>query len=68
MINYNEIMGELQQRKAQLETAIAIAHKKIEKLPEGKLRISHCKGNPQYYKIIDSADFRGKYIKKAISI
>ena len=65
MINYNEIMGELQQRKAQLETAIAIAHKKIEKLPEGKLRISHCKGNPQYYKIIDSADFRGKYIKKS---
>ena len=34
-------------------------------MPEGKLRISHCKGNPQYYNIIDSADTHGNYIKKS---
>lgn len=65
MTNYNEIIGELQKRKVQLEASIAIANKKIEKLPEGKLRISYCRGNPQYYKIIDSADTHGKYIKKS---
>jgi hypothetical protein len=65
MTNYNEIIGELQKRKVLLEASIAIANKKIEKLPEGKLRISYCRGNLQYYKIIDSADTHGKYIKKS---
>ncbi len=65
MTNYNEIIDDLHHRKAQLEATIAKAQKNIEKLPEGKLRISHCKGNPQYYKIIDSADTHGKYINKS---
>ena len=38
--------------------------KDLEMFPEGKLRVSHCKGNPQYYKIVDPSDTRGKYINK----
>ena len=65
MRSYNEMIEEMQHRRVLLERTIINARKTLERLPEGKLRVSHCKGNPQYYKIDDPSDTRGKYINKS---
>jgi hypothetical protein len=64
MKTYTEILQELDSRKAELETVIMKSQGLIERLPEGKLRVSHCKGKPQYYKIVKPSDTCGKYINQ----
>lgn len=64
MSHLNHVKNELEQRRNELEHAVTIAQKDLHKAPKGNLRISHNKGTVQYYKITESGDTRGKYIKK----
>ena len=54
----------MNKRKTYLGNLITVLEKKLQGLPEGKLRISKNKGIPRYYWIKSSTDTHGKYIVK----
>lgn len=56
------LMEELCKRREALATARKEAEKMIEGAPEGKVRVTTCRGNIQYYHVIDGRDVNGKYI------
>ena len=57
----------LEQEIHQLESNIKFLEKRMEKSPEGRLQIGHCKGCVQYYCFSEKSETtkrHGKYIKK----
>ena len=55
---------QLLKRKCELERTIETISRFKQNQPEGKLRVQNAKGKPQYYRILDSTDTIGKYIRK----
>ncbi len=64
MLQVTEIIHALEIRRMELERAIELAHKIHNKMPNGRLRISHNKGVAQYYRVTDNGDISGQYIRK----
>lgn len=60
----NLLFQEITKRKEYLEKLEMEIAKTIAQAPEGKLRVSKCRGVPSYYQIIDPKDTRGKYLSK----
>lgn len=60
----SNLQKQLLLRKIQLEQAIHRVNSEKCDEPEGKLRVSRVKGNPQYYQVLSTADTVGKYIRK----
>ena len=55
---------QLLKRKCELERTLETISRFKQIQPEGKLRVQNAKGKPQYYRILDSTDTIGKYIRK----
>jgi len=64
MIQTKSIIESLKARDTELKQAKKLARKMAEKPIEGKLRISHNQGSVQYYKVSNTGNKLGKYIKK----
>lgn len=64
LISNSSLKTQLQIRKSTLNQVLRSIKKDKTPKPRGKLRVDMKKGKPQYYRIIDSTDTRGKYIKK----
>lgn len=60
----NPLFHELVKRKEFLEELMTTIRQMVEKLPEGKLRISNDKGIMHYYRVSEQKDTCGKYIPK----
>lgn len=60
----NLLFQEMTKRREYLEELETEIAKILVKSPEGKLRVSKCRGLPSYYHIIDAKDTRGKYLSK----
>lgn len=60
----NLLFQEMTKRREYLEELETEIAKILVKSPEGKLRVSKCRGLPSYYHIIDAKDTRGKYLPK----
>lgn len=60
----NLLFQEMTKRREYLEELETEIAKILVKSPDGKLRVSKCRGLPSYYHIIDAKDTRGKYLSK----
>ena len=60
----NTVKELLMQRKQYLESLKKTLSRKTASYPEGSLRVSTCKGHPQYYHRQNSQDRKGIYIPK----
>lgn len=55
---------ELKERLECLEKALRKVNRELEFVPEGNLRISKCHGRSQYYRVLESGDNLGDYIRR----
>lgn len=57
-------LEELKNWMTKLELVIAQKEKALGKAPEGWLRVSQCRGVPQYFHIFEQGDKKGRYIPR----
>lgn len=63
-ISISYLKEQLEQRQKELQKALTHIEQAHAIEPEGKLRIAMTKGTPQYYRITDTKDTIGEYIRK----